>query len=166
MLNLGVGIAACFGFQHDDNLKTANKDLENRVKDMTDQRDWYQFQALSYRAYMGQFNPKDAGTLADRRAQFNRGALGAKAPDFAEASTLIVTNLEKDHKLSTDPQIKLGNYEALIADLKKTNDTLTTQVNELRTAKEKAEAGKKNAEDRLEDEIQKSNEALVKLQQA
>src|SRR5258707_5873941 len=100
LLNLGLGIATYFGFQHDDNLKAANKDLENRVKDMTDQRDWYQFQALSYRAYMGQFNPKDAGTLADRRAQFNRGALGAKAPDFAEASTLIVTNLEKDHKLS------------------------------------------------------------------
>jgi hypothetical protein len=164
LLNLGLGVATYFGFQHDKTIADTNKDLDTRLKDRTEQSDWYRFQALSYRAYMGQLkDPKEFVALDEGRQKFDRNQLGTKFPDYADVSALIKTALEKDRNLRTDPTLKPPqNYEALLDAEKKKNEGLMAQVNQLRVDKDKAEAGKKNAQDELAAEIQKNKEELLK----
>src|SRR5258707_9623067 len=77
LLNLGLGVATYFGFQHDNALKTENETLKKDIKVREDWRDWYRFQALSYRAYMGLLKGDEQARLADLRGQFDNKKLGS-----------------------------------------------------------------------------------------
>ncbi len=164
LLNLGLGVATYFGFQHDDAIKVANVDLNKQVKNLTDDREWYQFQALAYRAYMGQLkDPKDFGILSDKREKFDRKQLGVQAKDKDDVYALILTTLEKDRNLKTNAEAK-QNYESVLDAERKKSADLVVQVAQLRTDKDKAESKKKLAEDELATEIDNNKKELVKLQ--
>jgi hypothetical protein len=165
LLNLGLGVATYFGFQHDKKLEDDNKDLQKQVANQKEQREWNQFQALSYRQYMGHGREDDKGALNELRAKFDRNALANTPPppkDKDEVTGFIRNTLEKGRGLSlTDPKL---NYEGALDAERKKNEALVAQVNQLRADKEKAEAAKKNAEDGLNAEIQKNKEEMVKFQ--
>jgi hypothetical protein len=164
LLNLGLGVATYFGFQHDDALKVKNKELEKNKTLLTDDREWYQFQALAFRAYMGQLTkPEDFTKLNDGRDKFERNQLGKDVKDRDEVAALIKTALETDRKLRTDPVAK-QNYEALLDAERKRNEALVAQNLQLKADKDKAEQRKKQAEDDLAKEIAKNTEELAKFQ--
>jgi hypothetical protein len=112
---------------------------------------------------MGHLKGDDTGRLAEDRAKFDAKRLGAFNPPDKDEVAQFIANLEGDRKLKIQPEAR-QNYEALLADLKKVNDALTTQNKQLLADKAKAEALKKNAEDELAKEIQKNKDELAKLQ--
>ncbi len=164
LLNLGLGVATYFGFQHDDKIKAENQTLTKESDALKDNREWWQFQALSYRKFMGQLPAKENETLALLREKFDNGRLAPKttAPDKEEATTFIKTTLEKDKNLSwKDPN---KTYEGLIAELTKSNQSLTALNKQLLDDKDKAEKRKASAEKELADEITTNKTLLAQLQ--
>jgi hypothetical protein len=84
LLTLGLGVATYFGFAEQDALKGQKAEAEKKLKTMTDERDWYKFQAHMYRAYMG-YPPTD----------IDRKDIQGKKRDLAKNS-LGIANAQKD----------------------------------------------------------------------
>src|SRR5215470_5308019 len=79
LLSIGLGVTTYLGFQQDEGKANENKKLATENKQLTSDMEWYRFQALLYRAYMGQAqNPKVFETLTTEREKFDGGRLTHK----------------------------------------------------------------------------------------
>jgi hypothetical protein len=104
ILSVGLGVATYYGFAQQAALTTEKTTAVAAEKDMKSQRDWYQFQAWTYRTYLGQTEnfdkPLDAAdksatpttvdtTLKVYRDQFDQNQLGKDSKgEFSDRATV------------------------------------------------------------------------------
>ncbi len=104
ILSIGLGVAAYYGFAQQAALTAEKTTAVAAEKDMKAQRDWYQFQAWTYRTYLGQTEgfdkPLDAAeksaaptpvdtTLKVYRDQYDQNQLGKDSHgDFPDKATV------------------------------------------------------------------------------
>src|SRR5262249_47901914 len=81
LLSIGLGVTTYFGFAQDDSKDKEIKKQKDALAEAEKQRDWYRFQALLYRSYMGQAQNLDFARLESDRTAFDGGQLGAKEKD-------------------------------------------------------------------------------------
>ena len=109
LLSIVLGVSTYYGFAGQAALTTATTTAVASEKDMKAQRDWYQFQAWTYRTYLGQTEgfdkPLEAGdksatpttvdsVLKEAREHFDQNQLGKDSKgDFADRAA--VTSLIK-----------------------------------------------------------------------
>jgi hypothetical protein len=104
ILSVGLGVATYYGFAGQAALTTEKTTAVADVKDLKAQRDWYQFQAWTYRTYLGQTEGFDKAldaadksatpttvdtTLKVYRDQFDQNQLGKDSPDRATVANVI-----------------------------------------------------------------------------
>jgi hypothetical protein len=108
ILSVGLGVATYYGFAQQTALTTEKTTAVAGEKDMKAQRDWYQFQAWTYRTYLGQTEGFDKAldaadksatpttvdtTLKVYRDQYDLGQMGKDSkgefPDRATVANVI-----------------------------------------------------------------------------
>ncbi len=112
ILSIGLGVATYYGFAQQAALTAEKTSAVASEKDMKAQRDWYQFQAWTYRTYLGQTDgfdkPLDAAdksatpltvdsVLKEDREHFDQNQLGKDSKgDFADraAVTSLIKKIE------------------------------------------------------------------------
>ena len=103
LTSVGLGVATYYGFSQQDQLTKAAKENKDAYDDMKAKQDWYEFQALLYRAWLGQTagfdQPVDAsGTKAEEQLQtlrksYEEGSLGKDGKKQDLPDKAIVTDM-------------------------------------------------------------------------
>src|SRR5262249_34871520 len=129
LLSIGLGVTTYLGFAQDDSKANENKKLETEKKELTNQMQWYRFQALLYRVYVDptqNLDDKTAPALESGRSGYESGTLGAKEPD-RDAVKAFITMM--DTKLGWDSTKKRPKktYEELLTAEKKRADDAVAQ---------------------------------------
>jgi hypothetical protein len=149
LATLGVGV---YAYMQGDELNKAKSDATKataEAKQKGDDRDWYRFQTLYYRALAGHLDPKDAEELSVAWTKFEGGQLGGGAKDKDEVTKLIKENLNK--RMPFDPNAKrpAKSYEDLLHEAQTQNQTLQRQHATLDAGKKDTDRKLKKAEDDL-----------------
>jgi hypothetical protein len=163
LLVIGLGVATYF----QSNAATLAQQEAKKAKDETattkDDRDWYKFQALLYRSYMGQVEGMDLAELGTLRNQFELGSIPKSSSDKDVVTKLIRETM--DRKLLWEPAQNRPRltYEAVIQKEKERNDAFEKQTADAVAAKEAAERLAKKASDELKAERGTFDQKLVDL---
>jgi len=129
LATIGFAVGTYYGFAEQDRLAKDAKKAKDEEKTAKDSRDWWKFQALAYRGYMGNLPATSAEEAAVLRDKFMGGSAGgSKEPDEADVKTLFQNVLDKKlgwntamKKPSTTYEDLLAKREQRIQDLEKTN---------------------------------------------
>jgi hypothetical protein len=131
ILSIGLGVAAYYGFAGQAALTTEKTTAVAAEKDMKAQRDWYQFQAWTYRTYLGQTEgfdkPLDAAdksatpttvdtTLKVYRDQYDQKQLGKDSkgdfPDKVAVENVIKKVESTKYQVAVpDPKTKIWTLQ-------------------------------------------------------
>jgi hypothetical protein len=97
LLSILLGVTTYLGFSGQTQLAESEKKKEADRKSYEDGSDWYKFQALLYRSYLGQpLSEKEAGSLLLLRDKFDQNTLKPRDKDEQEPVNKIVReNLDK-----------------------------------------------------------------------
>jgi hypothetical protein len=167
LATIGLGVATYYGFAEQENLTKAAKEAKDKEATANKERDWYKYQALAYRAYMGKLpNAKDQEFLVSVKRQA-AGAQGSEA-DRAEV-TALMKELDDKTGWQSDPQGKLLTNlpKASLVDvengLKTRIGQLQAEVVKEREQRGRAEAAEKSLKDEVEALKATHTEELAKL---
>ena len=177
LATIGLGVATYYGFAGQDALSKAAKDAKSAEDKAKADRDWYKFQALQYRSYMGvDLPPGGDEDLKAKRAEFDtpNAKLGSEASDRESATKLIRETLDSKFKWNPAAGRPTTTYEATlrqdqetIAGLAKANGTSKDQLADAQKKIQKADDDAKAAEDdykkKLEDVSKKAQTDLADL---
>ena len=76
LATIGLGVATYYGFAGQEALEKTAKEKESTAKAFETERNWYKFQALMFRSYLGQAPaPEDVAILGTEKKQFDSGAM-------------------------------------------------------------------------------------------
>ncbi len=103
LLSVILAVTTYIGFYNgDEKLKKDLKTAQDDVKNYDQDADWYKFQALSYRSYMGlDLSPKEKESLDTLRGKFDSGALKTRDLEAANVTKVIKEQLD-DPTLKTE----------------------------------------------------------------
>src|SRR5437763_347205 len=173
LATLGLGVAVYYGFAEQDALRTAAKKAEKDLKDRTDERDWYKFQAGMYRAYMG-YPPAGADwkDIQGKKRDLAKGSLTiANAQKDKDDVTQFVATMDKtalrdsagrywDAERVEQPPV---TFKGRLEDADKQYGVLERQANKL---KEDKDAAEKKADDAVKlavEQEKKFQQEILKL---
>src|SRR6266851_4330978 len=99
LLTILLGVTTYLGFSGQTQLAESEKKKEADRDSYDKGSNWYQFQALLYRSYLGQpLTEKEAQTLSLRRDEFEKNLLKPRDKDELEPVTKMVReNLDKTY---------------------------------------------------------------------
>jgi hypothetical protein len=108
VLSLILGVSTYYGFKDYDAWDKKVKDANAAAKSMTDNRDWYKFQALLLKSYMGKLSATEQQEWTGMWDQFNPKTGGKKGPSEAETRQVadLVRYLQDSHSKFDDSQKK------------------------------------------------------------
>jgi len=148
LANIGLGVGLYMYASADDSKDKKITELEKvKLKNMTDERNWYKFQALLFRTDLG-YPPADKDAVAEmgnNKDNFDKGGFGTGQADLKEV-TDTVKGLESDKvlgKWNAAQKRPTKTLKDVLADTGKEIETLKT--NAARAEKDKADAEEKRA---------------------
>ena len=111
LISIGLGVATYYGFAQQADLTAQKNAAVAAQADSDKERDWYRFQALTYRTYLGQTTNIDDVTLKVAREGFDSQAIGKNSKgdfkDRADVAALIAAVESKKYKIAReDPKTK------------------------------------------------------------
>jgi hypothetical protein len=146
LATLGLGVSTYYGFDGQEKKDKEVKEAKKEVELVKDERNWYKFQAMMYRSYMGQTQTlEDVGQLATLKTQFDQGSMKVNSKDKEEATKVLKGLGERFGWTGNKPN---QTYESKLADLNGKYETLAkTDQGVLKANKDaKSELQKKQAE--------------------
>lgn len=147
LTTLGLGYGTYIGFQGQEGKDAAVKDAQNKLRGMETERDWYRFQAMMFRAYMGHLQADKLEEMRVMRDQFAKDQLGQGQKDKEEVTLLIKNVLDKKIPWDDATNNLRGSYEALLVQEQKKIEALDAQVKTLDTTLAAANKEKRDAEE-------------------
>jgi hypothetical protein len=166
LATIGLGVATYFGFAEQEAKEQAVKKAKTDADVFKAERDWYRFQALLYRSYMGQNQNIDAAELGNMKSQFDGGTLGKTAKDREDVVKVVAAVSDpKKSGLAWDPKTNqpVTNYEKLLAKAKEDYEALDLRLKGLEKEKLTAEERAKRAEGQLKEAVQNFDAQVAKL---
>jgi hypothetical protein len=160
---IGLGVTAYFQAQARYEAEKQAKDEKTNTARMKSDRDWYKFQAMQFRSYIGQTEGIDPNDLNTLRGQFDTGSLGSGSPDKDGVTKLIKENL--DGKLAWDNSQNRAKetYESLLQKERERSDGAEKLSAAAQQAKEAAEKVAKDATAGLKAERAAFDDKLQKM---
>jgi len=156
LLTVILGITTYMGFDGQKALETKEKEATASAKKWEKTADWYRFQGLQYRAYMGaQLAPPETEALGTLRASFGDqqdGALVTSAElDKGRAETAKFIRDELDKRFWDPANKKItATLSSQIQDLQAKVDQATKRSNETQGLLDQANAKLKETTDAME----------------
>jgi hypothetical protein len=143
LTTIGLGVSTYTGYAGQDVPTAEAKKAKDAEKVTTKSRDYYKFQTLLLKGYMGKLQDADLGEVSQRLKDFEGGQLGAGEADRAGVEKLI-DELKADKMVWVEQgagqQKKLStNYPTIVADLRTEVDKLKKQVTALTGEKKNLE---------------------------
>jgi hypothetical protein len=120
LLSILLGVTTYLGFSGQSQLAESEKKKEADRKSYEDGGDWYKFQALLYRSYLGQpLSEKEAGSLVLLRDKFDSNGLKPRDKDEQDSvGKIIRDNLDKTYGWDKDNKKPASTAEGQIAAMK------------------------------------------------
>jgi len=162
LATLGVGIYAYILQADVADKDKAAKEAAAKEKSATENRDWYRFQTLYYRALAGHIDPKDAEELAVNWTKFESGGLGGNAKDKDEVNKIIKENLNKRMPFDVNAKRPQRTFEDLLRDGQARYQALETQFVATKARLDETEKKLKTSEEALAAANAKYQEELAK----
>ena len=110
LISVGLGVATYYGFAQQADLTAKAADAAKAEADMKAERDWYRFQAWTYRTYLGQTDNIDDTALNVARGSFEANQLGKSSkgdfPDRADVVKAIKAVEEKKYQIAKEDKNK------------------------------------------------------------
>ena len=103
---IGLGVATYYGFAQQADLTTKAATADKAAKDAERERDWYKFQAWTYRAYLGHTVGIDDTALKVYREQFDANQLGKDEKDREDVVKLIKAIEDKKYRIAKEDKNK------------------------------------------------------------
>jgi hypothetical protein len=170
ILSIALGVTAYYGFAGQAASTAKETAAVASEKDVKLQRDWYQFQAWTYRTYLGQTEGIDDAALKVAREGFDLGTVGkdskGEIPDRAAVKNLITkiesnkyqvavldpktkTWTQQDRTMAWDPATKRPkfSYEDIYTGLLNLRAYFDQQIGAATRAKDEADTARKTADD-------------------
>jgi hypothetical protein len=143
LATIGLGVATYFGFSEQDKFEKTAKDEKKAAETFKNDRNWYKFQVMMLRAYIGEAQGMaDGDQLGTLKNQFDNGSLsGMSVAKDKDDVTKVLKPLET--QFGWNGNLPKQTYKDLLAKAKTDYDTLAKTNKELQTALAKA---KKEAE--------------------
>lgn len=162
-----LGVVAYYGYADQARLEDLRKKAEGEAASMKKIRDWEQFKALVFKAYIGFLSKEDGEALATMRTAFDGGSLGQGEKDRAEIEGIIKELDDPKRSLLGWNQAQTRparTYRELVADLNNRLDkAYLDRDNLLKNAK-----ATKDDFDQIQaakdEELRKAKEALAAAQ--
>jgi hypothetical protein len=149
---IGLGVTAYMqAGAKDAALKDATEE-KRKAAEMTEDRDWYKFQALLFRSYMGQNEGIEPADLTSLRGRFDTGSLGSKSKDKEYVSKVIKETLDPKLQWDAAQNRPRESYESLLQREKVRSDSAEKLSADAQSAREAAEKSSKKATDDLKAE--------------
>jgi hypothetical protein len=150
LLSISLGVTTYLGFAQDDSKDKDLKKQKDALAAMEKQRDWYRFQALLYRSYMGGPPAQNLNleTLGSARKNYDDNVLGAKEDDREEVKAVVQT-LDTTFGWDTTQKRPKKTYEALLTEEKTKAETAATQSKTISNEKENEKAQVKDLQGQL-----------------
>ncbi len=162
LIILGLGVTAYM----QGNAKTEALQKEKKARDdvevMKKDRDWFKFQALLYRAYMGQTEGVDFGDLGALKSQFDGGSLGTGASD-KEGVTKLVKDQDARMPWDATQNRPRNTYESLLTFEKQKREAAEKMSADYQAAADASAKAAKKATDQLKDERASFDQKLAEL---
>jgi len=165
---VGLGVATYYGFAQQADLTNKAAAADKAAKDAEKERDWYKFQAWTYRAYLGQTVNIDDTALKVYREQFDANQLGKDAKDRDDVVKLIKAIEDKKYRIAKEDKNKTLVPEdvqmAWDKDTKRpkaTYDYVYTGLNKLVEYQENQTAAALRAKDEADAKAKDSDEIMV-----
>jgi hypothetical protein len=124
LLTILLGVTTYLGFSGEADAKKAKVEADKTKNEYEQGSDWYKFQALLYRSYLGQpLSEKEAGSLVLLRDKFDANTLKPRDKDEQEPVNKVVReNLDKTFGWDKDNKKPATTAEGQIAALKQKLD--------------------------------------------
>jgi Asp-tRNA(Asn)/Glu-tRNA(Gln) amidotransferase C subunit len=163
LIIIGLGVAT---YMQSNAKAAADKDAadaKSKEKKMTEDRNWYKFQAQLYRAYMGQTEGLDLTELGTARGSFDTGSLGSGSSDKEPVTKLIKEKLDVDLLWDPTQNRPKNNYVALLKQAQDRADAAEKSSTEYMAARDVAQKAAKKSDDLLKAERAAFDAKLVEL---
>lgn len=168
---IGLGVATYYGFAGQGDATAKATAADKAAKDAEKERDWYKFQAWTYRTYLGQATGIDDTALKVYRDQFDANQLGKDAKDREDVVKLIKAVEDKKYRIAKEDKTKtLVPQDVQMAwdkDTKRpkvTYDDVYMGLKALAEYQEKQTAAALTAKDEADAAAKKSDEEKVAAQ--
>src|SRR5262245_58527003 len=166
LTTIGLGVATYYGFAEQEKLTKEAKDSQKSEKAFKEERDWYKFQALLYRAYIGQLpqgaNAEALKELAANKVNLEKGSLSfATGQKDKDEVTAFFQTLDQAMPGDASQYDQPGStYEKRLKRAQDQTTALENRATDLERQRVAAEQGKKEAEDLAAAEKKKYSELL------
>jgi hypothetical protein len=163
LATIGLGVATYFGFSEQDKYEKMAKKANDEKSVIEADRNWYKFQAMMYRSYLGKAEGMEgAEGLGTLKGQFDTGAMkGGKDKDDV---TKVLKSLETTYGWNgNQPRESL---EGALTTLTTKYDTLSKRAQELQTALANAKKESAQKDEELQNARNDYGDKLAKLSKA
>ncbi len=147
LATISLGVSTYSGFSEQETKDKTVNDLKGKMKSLEKDRDWYKFQALLFRSYMGHLNkPDDQQTLKVNYDQYVAGTFGVETekPDLNALMGNVEPRLAWNRGLAKPDK----PFEQLVVDARKEKEALEPQIKQLEGLKTKAEKAAQLSDDK------------------
>jgi hypothetical protein len=155
VLSLILGVSTYYGFKDQDELKKKADDANKNAKSVTDSRDWYKYQALLLKSYLGKLSSTEQQEWPGMWDQFNPRTGTKKGPNDGDNRQVadLVRYLQDNHSKFDDaqkkPEVSIDDHLTLLnRELDETKKKLAKSEGDLKAEKARydRELGVKEAE--------------------
>ncbi len=158
LATIGLGVGTYMGYAGQQGPLEEAKKAREEAKKMEASRDWYRFETMVLKSYMGQMaDPKDVGELETLWPKYESGTLGSAEKDRIEVSNIIKTMSDDPAKFTWDD--KGGGKKELSKNLKAYVDSLRDELKAQKDLVAQTDKAKKDKEA----ELKAKEEELAKL---
>jgi len=147
---IGLGISTYTGYTADEGKDVTIKKWKAEADAQKKISDWYEFQSLLYRAYMGHLDADDQEKLRVKYGQYKANTLAGIDAEKPKVAALVAS-LNDEKKLAMDEALvkPKKTYEQLLVDLRNEIQVLQGQLVGMTKAKSDADASAKRDQDAL-----------------
>lgn len=169
---IGLGVATYYGYAGQEDLVKKEKDARTAETAAKKNRDWWQFLALQYKAYLGSATKNDLTDLSARRGQYESGTIGKGETNFAENENAIKRlddkanlgwNIGANLPANTASN-KIFTLETEIGDLRKKLEAAQGEIKAAQAAQQRAETVAADATADFKKSLAALNQKFLELQ--